>query len=98
MDIKAKRTKYERESLGVSQVEIQIRLSDGELSSLTTVTITIESINENPHKGSEKTITVFNYKGLFHNVDLGHVYSEDKDDWDKTEKVYSLVDSHEGFR
>ena len=96
--IRASQSTYDREELGVNYFTIPIVLSDGELSQTSTVTITVESQNDNPHKTAQKDVMVYNYKGLFDNVHLGHVYAADEDDWDLSEKVFEWVGSHEGFR
>ena len=105
-DILAVRTvksTYSRNELGFGQYDIPVTLIDTPLSgqpsmsATSTLIIIVEDINDNPHSASSKTIEVYNYKGLYSDIYIGHVYVEDKDDWDRAEKTYEFVGDHIGF-
>ncbi|CAH1779064.1 unnamed protein product [Owenia fusiformis] len=55
-----------------------------------TLTVTVGDRNDNDHRPGHKEVYVYNYKGELSNADLGHVYAEDPDDWDRGDKTFSF--------
>ncbi|XP_041375475.1 neural-cadherin-like [Gigantopelta aegis] len=53
-----------------------------------TLTIEIGDENDNKHGPGHKEIFVYNYKGLFGDIEIGNVYATDPDDWDRVDKTF----------
>ena len=68
------------------------------LTSTGTLTITVESSNDNQHAPGEKFVTIYNYKRGFTNVNLGKVFDEDVDDKENPGKTYEFIGDHEDFK
>ena len=66
------------------------RSGERSLSARRQLTLQIEDINNHAHSPAIKTVDVYNYMGILTNVNLGHVYAADIDDWDRTEKKYTV--------
>ncbi len=97
----AARNTYYRSELGFDFYTLSIILKDSgnpQQTGTSILTIIVESINENRQSSGDKQITVYNYKWLLNDVNIGHVYAADKDDWDRYEKTYAFVtEDHTGF-
>jgi len=71
--------------------------SQPSLTSTGTLTITIESSNDNQNAPGEKVVTVYNYKRGFGDLQLGKVFDEDVDNMENPGKKYEFFgerDSH----
>ena len=68
------------------------------MTGTTTLTVIIEDLNDNPPQPGTKTITAYNYRGLYDNVFIGSVFVDESDDWDKADKIYEFIDDYEFFQ
>ncbi|XP_048742923.2 neural-cadherin-like isoform X4 [Ostrea edulis] len=62
-----------------------------------TLTIEIGDENDNPHSPAHQNIHVYNYKGLFGNIDIGQVSDTDLDDDDLDDKTFTLLGPVQGL-
>ncbi|XP_071177027.1 neural-cadherin-like isoform X2 [Mytilus edulis] len=58
------------------------------MTGTSTLTIEIGDKNNNQHYDGFKEIFVYNYKGLFGDIEIGRANAEDLDDWDHKDKLY----------
>ncbi|XP_061183428.1 neural-cadherin-like [Saccostrea echinata] len=63
-----------------------------------TLTIEIGDENDNPHSPAHQNIHVYNYKGLFGNIDIGQVSDTDLDDDDLDDKTFTLLGSQQAMQ
>eukprot|EP00105_Crassostrea_gigas_P039530 XP_019923678.1 PREDICTED: neural-cadherin-like [Crassostrea gigas] len=68
------------------------------MTATTTLTIEIGDENDNPHSPAHQNIHVYNYKGLFGNIDIGQVSDTDLDDDDIDDKTFTLQGDNQGMR
>ncbi|XP_059176123.1 neural-cadherin-like [Physella acuta] len=59
------------------------------MTATNTLTITVADKNDNDLKPGNQEILVYDYQGLFGDVEIGRVYVEDPDDWDLPDKTFS---------
>ncbi|XP_071179939.1 neural-cadherin-like isoform X3 [Mytilus edulis] len=62
-----------------------------------TLTIEIGDINDNPHGPGTQNIHVYNYKGMFKNIEIGAVNYADLDDHDIDDKTFVGPDNYQKF-
>ena len=63
--IKGRRGDYTRDSVGVDRYEVEVTMRDSgspRQESTQTLTLNLESNNDNPHRAGTKHIQVYNYK------------------------------------
>ena len=79
------------------QYKIPIIMKDAgkpPVTGLNYLTVIVGDRNDNLHYGGTKTIRVFDYKGSVSRTQritfIGTVYSEDKDDWDMSDKEFKF--------
>ncbi|KAK3086114.1 hypothetical protein FSP39_013724 [Pinctada imbricata] len=58
------------------------------MSGTSTLTIEIDDKNNNQHTDGFKEIFVYNYKGLFGDIEIGRANAQDPDDYDFKDKYY----------
>ncbi|XP_033753809.1 LOW QUALITY PROTEIN: neural-cadherin-like [Pecten maximus] len=61
------------------------------MTGTSTLTIEIGDKNNNQHSDGSKDIFVYNYKGLFGNIEIGRANANDPDDWDFKDKWYYFI-------
>ncbi|XP_061162553.1 neural-cadherin-like [Saccostrea echinata] len=61
------------------------------MSGTSTLTIEIGDKNNNQHVDGFKEIFVYNYRGMFGDVEIGRANANDPDDWDYVDKHYTMI-------
>ena len=95
------------EEFNCKEYKIPITMSDSgkpPMSGVNYLTVIIGDVNDNFHYPGVKTIVVYDYKGsvtrpnskrpTFH---IGTVYSEDKDDWDLVDKIFTFKENTDDY-
>lgn len=92
---------FDREE--IKYYDIPIKIGDQAIPSMFGVSnlkVIIGDRNDNKAQDGESEIFVYNYKGMFDNVEIGRVYVNDLDDWDLPDKVFQWapeMDNHPHF-